>query len=924
MFLSFSYYISNFEPIEGTKYMYRIPSHSFRKKLCIYGIIPTLCLNFLYLNAEEEKSLVILEGRRDSQIPSDANLHQKVQFFTALVNEQVTRIQSLRDEVQSLKNKLHFAQLAAFSEEKGNYRQIYSALKQEKLQNKETQNQLEKIIFQLKKENKEESLKNEDAKDHIISLITALESQAYALDTIREEYQQGLASLASSNNEANHFKQLYQSLEQETAQYNETQRQLEKLIEKLSFENDSEKQKISDAEAHIAALTIAMKEQTLSLEKIQENYKSQLENSSWNSEEANKYKILYASLEQDFNQNKETQKQLELLLQQMKNENEAEKQKISNAEAYVDSLLAALSEQTISMEAIQLNHKNQIEQLSHALNEAEHAKNIRTTLEQELAQTREAQIQLEQFIHQLKDENESAQQKISDAEVAINALMDALDMQSVAMESMQQDHKKKIEQIILMTETENYKHLNEILEAEYIYNLLTFEEEQQNFLNKYQELAFNYENAKKQTIQQAQSELIGVYSSLEDEKFLALITDHLHSHSLLTLEMHLKAAQEASDALRYLAEAIEIAYLQHQFLIKNAEIEQEDNLWKWLDDLNEERSKTIAIQKNFDQVQQIHDQTVKLYNELYTEHKSSQKQFEHLQKELDERKMNHLVERDDLERRIENLSDNFKKEQELHEAELGRQQLAVKDLEGVIQKLQQENKTQNAIIEEKKEEISNLSEEMNLKEEEIKKKFQQLLADLEIEKNKNNELHKEVADQGNLMTFHQNNILERQQELEKLKNELTLNNENFLMQKIEKEDLCERLKCMNEEKSKLILQLQMFDEKQNADTALNKNHELEMNDVLEQLMNVKSENQSLIEEITNLKKQHSQSQEKLSGNDEIKAMALQLERLQQALQQVINEKTALQSEYQNQLINEKMLSERLEKSLTELKGYKDQ
>ncbi len=906
--------------------MPRIKTGFLQKKLLTYGIISTLCCNVLDLSllhsVEEvkERSLVILEGGQGNSV-SGANLHQKVQFLTILANEQAVRIRTLREEVQSLKSKLHLAQLAAFSEEKGNYREIYAALKRERAQNKDTQNQLEKMIFQLKKENEEESQKNDEAKDHIISLMTALESQAFALEKIREEYQQGLIYLSSSTNEANNYKQLYIALEQEAAQYTETQNQLEKLIQQLKAENEAEKQKIEEAEAHVAALTIALKEQTFAIEKIEEDYKNHSENLSLTTEEANKYKILYAALDQEFTQNKETQKQLDQLIQQMKVENETEKQKISNAEAYIDSLLAALNEQTITLESIQHSHKNQIEQLSTVLDEAEYDKAVRATLDHELSQTKDAQIQLEQLILQLKDENESAKQKISDAEIYINALIDALDIQTLAMESMQQDHRKKVEQIVVSTETQNYRQLAEILETEYINNLLAFEEEQQNFLQKYQELAFNFEKAQQQTIHQAQVELAGIYSALEEEKILAHLTEHMHSHLLGALEMHLRASQEASDNLKYLADAFETAYLQHQFTINHAEIEKEESVQKLLADLNEERAKAMAIQKNLDQVQQIHDQTIKLYNELYIDHKSSQKQFENIQRELDERKMNHLVETDDLEIKIDSLNHEFKKELERHNLELDKRQLAAVELEELIQKLLHENEAQNVTIHAKKEEIRHLTDQIAHNEVEIKQQFQQLTANLEKEKYKNDELQKTLEDHHIFFTFNQKNLEASQQELENLKNDLALKDEHFLLEKIEKEDLCDRLKQMNEQKSKLILHLQMLDEKQNSEMTMREQQKLETENIVERFMLSQSENQKLNQEVTDLKKQLNKFQDN-ANDSEMKIMALQLERLQEALQQVINEKTALQSQYQNQLINENMLSERLEQALKELKQYK--
>ncbi|QLH37202.1 MAG: hypothetical protein HWD61_14515 [Parachlamydiaceae bacterium] len=142
------------------------------------------------------------------------------------------------------------------------------------------------------------------------------------------------------------------------------------------------------------------------------------------------------------------------------------------------------------------------------------------------------------------------------------------------------------------------------------------------------------------------------------------------NHQLAEIQKHLDvekkdAVHEDTNAYSHLADALEVSNLQHAYVLGNAKLETEENVQQLIKRLNEERTKTEIAHKNLDELQQIYDQTVKLYNEIYSDHKFAQKQLETVQKDLDESKMNHLVELDSLEARMENLARELKNEQEL-------------------------------------------------------------------------------------------------------------------------------------------------------------------------------------------------------------------------------------------------------------------
>ena len=1282
--------------------MFRISAQSFQQKLLRYGIIPSICLSAvghspLYAADDSPKkgSLVILEGRQQGKIPEGSNLQQKVQSLTALTNEQADRIKALREEIQGLKNKLHLTQLTVVSEEKGNFKQLYTALKQESAQNKDTQSQLEKIILQLKTENEQEHLKNEEAESRILSLTTALETQIQALNKIEENYKQELSNLESSTHEAGQYKQLHGVLEKELAQYKETQAQLEMLVQQLNAENETEKEKIAEAETHIGALTAVLKEQMLSFENIQKDYKSQLEQLSTSSEEQNRYKILYASMEQELAQNKEAQNQLEQFIQQLKQENENEGQKIAEAQHQIHSLMDALDIQAISHIVQQDDHQKQLasstnevqsykflnaaleheltqtkeahlqiellikelqdenhadklelnesesylSSLMHALeaqtipleamqeasvepaadgsDESKKYREISSLLEQELIQTKMAHNQLEELVQQLKNENASDQHKIKEAEANITSMMLALEAQTIPLKAMQEasiepvadgsDESKKyqqtnslleqelaqtktaqnqLEQLVQQLKNENESDQHKIQEAEaHITSLMhaldiqtsTLEniettynaqisalelEDQQKILSQQHEKISSYEeelkkykeilsqlqeqlalqektlNARNEDLNSMQAasgnshdetwndrkteaELIEMYKALEEENVLALSAGRTHSHLLAALERDLQVALESLNALqqdhdekiqqiaylqelnanqnsnvwntkqltalyneweaekgmvqsfashatedktlRQLTDVLETLQLQ-QAVAAQGHLENDEKVQQLLSEVNDERAKANAIQKNLDEIQQIYDQTVKLYNEMYVDHKTAQKQLEALQRELDERKMNHLVENDGLEVRLGNLTQEFKKEQEqaqelqmqlstalaeaeqvrnlkqehhqlvqdsddikktyishietlsLHEhllkqtlAELDHQKKIIEDQaqilqqvyedkqslavqlqaipftseeiqqlqasheqlknelenskstqlqhlqadalqedlinlaqvelekykstagekENAIQQLLHEKESQQNMLAEKNEEIRRLNIQIGQTEEQIKLQFKEFAVNLEQEKCKNYELQKELTEHN--MVFHakQQNMQVINQELEKLKNDLALKDEDYLLQKIEMEDLSDRLKQINAEKSKLMLHMQMLEEKpddpisqasdehqraqqendeivsklsqtQEALESLKQQHEQEIAELLnkqkgtegllEKSQLTQEENQKLVQEMNALKQEMDKYKER-----DAKITSVQLERLQEALQQMIIEKTTLQS-----------------------------
>lgn len=969
--------------------MSSIKAHSLQYKLFIYGIVPSLCLNAVIttpLNAEDlqqKKSLVILEGRQQPA-SEGMNLQQKVQFLTALNSEQSEKLRVLRQEIQNLKKKLHLSQLATFSEETGNYKQLYTALKQESAQNKEKQKQLQEAIAQWKNDYEKENQKNNESESHIISLITALEAHAFTLEKIEEGYRQELANRSALDNETFQYKLLYSALEQELTNYKETQNHLEKLIQQLKQENENEKQLTQMAENYITTLLAALSDQTHSIEIIQKNHQTQLEQMAALSDTSS-YETKQIALEQELAKAREAQNQLQQLIEQMQIEKEVEKQKINDAHLHMSALMNALEYQTLSIESIKNVHKKELEKLSPSATELQNYQQLNAFLERELAQTKEAQQQLEWLIQDLIEENELSKQKIANHET-----------------------------------------------------------DQEDLLRKTQALTTSIEKIKNDALSMMNTQLSSLYDALEAEKGIAIL---------------IAPPAGQAEKIEFLFEALDGAHLEYKLALQQTQAEQAEKMQQLLANLNEEKIQTASIRKNLDEAQQIYEQTVKLYNELYIDHKTAQKQLESIQKELDEKKINHLVETDALENKIENLAMEFKIQSDLadelqiqlaetrlaegelkklqnehfqltqdvnafkdayihdiedlslHEdlykqalAEIGNHQKALDEQQKILQKAHQDNQTltiqlknitltpeeiqslqanhehlqqelnalrethlnhvqthawkedffanaqkdlekyrlsaeeqektiqqllqdkevQTLVLAQKNEEVKNLKELMDQTNERIKNQFQEFASNLEAEKNRNAELLDQLNNHHTLYQSSQENIQNINLELEKLKNHLTAKEENSLLQKIENEDLNDRLAQSNEEKSKLLLQLEILEEKQlEPFKNFQEKYEQEINDHLEKYKIAEAEKQSLLQEVNELKKQLVVHREtNTSSENQSKVMAMQLERLQEALQQMINEKTAIQSQYQSQLVNEKILSEKLEETLAELEFLK--
>ena len=671
-------------------------------------------------------------------------------------------------------------------------------------------------------------------------------------------------------------------------------------------------------------------------------------------------------------------------------------------------------------------------------------------LEQDLLLAKEAHHQLESLIHDLKAENEAEKQEISEAESYIIFLVDALDAETLSIEKIEQEEKKG-EGVSFALTPEDENSYNQLMASEKLD--LTLNDPTENLLAD----TWALNNEKNLQI----SEL---YNVLEAEKSLSQIDhDHVEDH-----------------AANFLVDALELAQIQQQFIVKKIKEEIDDQGKHMLADLHNERSKTMSIQKNLDEVQQMYDQTVKLYNELYVDHNTAKKQLANLQRELDDKKMDHLVEIDNLEVKIENMTEDFLRQnakaeklqvelsaaltdseslktlkndylqlikdadeiktayinhieslslqehlfnqsleeidhqnkiidehgkilqkvyqdkqtlaaqlqafpltpeeiaqlQESHkqlenkmdlmnatyfqksqtdslrenlfnqtQVEVEKHKLSAAESQAAVLQLLNENEAKNIIIADKNEEIRRLTDHINQTEEQIKLQFREFASNLETEKCRNFDLQKEMAEHNALFHSKEQAIQTVSQELEKLKDELAFKDQDYLLQKIEMEDISDRLKQINEEKSRLILKMQMLDEKkQEPDKNLieidslnqqisfiTEQHHQEIqelqkkyqdaNNLLEQSKQTQTENQKLVQEISTLKNEIENYKNK-SNDTETKVILIQLERLQEALQQMISEKTTLQSQYHNQLINEKMLTEKLDETLAELDVYK--
>lgn len=198
--------------------MSSIGSHSLQYKWVRNGMISLLCLNMLSTNFSETsettagKSLILLEGRQGGLIPEGMNLQQKVQYLTALSKEQSENLRRLRQEIHQLKGKLHLLQLTTIAEEMGNYKQLYHVLRQESAENKEKQNQQELLILQWKGASERENLKNLENESHAVALMTALESHAFSLEKMKEDY---LEKERQNDHSLTHLTTLYNFLEAE-------------------------------------------------------------------------------------------------------------------------------------------------------------------------------------------------------------------------------------------------------------------------------------------------------------------------------------------------------------------------------------------------------------------------------------------------------------------------------------------------------------------------------------------------------------------------------------------------------------------------------------------------------------------------------------------------------------------------------------
>jgi chromosome segregation ATPase len=1065
-------------------------SRALQKRLITYGIIPSLCITAWgssTLYADEKKSLVILEGRQQGKIPEGSNLQQKVQVLTALTREQAERIQALQEEMQALKNKLHIIQLTQFSGETGNYKQLYSNLKQESARNKETHLQLEKTLQQLQTERDSEKQKTGEMENQMISLKSALESQALALEKIEEKYKEELNQLYSSKDERasqglkigemeNQLVTLMTALESQTLALEKIEEKYQQELDHLSSAKwESEK---GEAENQMVALMTALESQTLALEKIEENYKQELEHLSSSKSESENYQQIHATLENELKQQKETQSQLENLIQQLREESENEKLAVDKAESHISALTQTLKEQMLAFEIIEENYKKQIEQLSSLADETQNYRQKASALEEELAHSQKSREKVEFLLTELKEAHETDLRELSESDAHMSALIEFLDVQNLPLDISD-------EMIETLTLEPNQQELAKAKET-------------QGKLEQHIQQLKSKNESDQQKRKEAEAHARALYETWQTEFAISeIITNELFQHyDNLSSQSH-----EDAETLNNLADALDFSHFQFASAM-HSEIDKDEKLQDLIGSLDEEQLKTAAIQKNLDEVQQIYDQTVKLYNELYADHKTAQKQMDLLQQELDERKMNHLVEIDNLEIKMENLASELKKEQiqvqqlqeqlsnalaetehfqplkddhlqlsqesddiknayihhldtlSLHEdllsqathelehqkkviddqsvilqqvyqdkqaiaaqlqaipfapeeiaqlqekhvdlllelqeikaahlqhlhadalyedlvsnahTELETQKTASTENKDIIQQLMQEKEFQKAAIEEKNTEINRLNEQIAQIEDQIKDQFREFAMSLESEKCKNFELQKELTEHNQLYHSKEQHVHEIREQLESLKDDLALKDQSYALQKIEMEDLNDRLKEIHAEKSKLMLQMQMIEEKhgpinlssdeqsvsftdslqemrdilankeellksKETDEKLAFEERLKMEDSIKKLQTEKEglyqqitllqpENQKLHEELNSLKQQLENNKQS-TDQQEAKISAIQKERLQEALQQMIIEKTALQSNYQNQMINEKILSQKLEEALAELERYK--
>lgn len=806
--------------------MPRFMSPSLQKRLISFGIIPSLSFCFfngipLYAVDEAPKkgSLVILEGRQQGKVPEGANLQQKVQFLTALANEQADKIRVLKDEIQNLKNKLHVAQLTLFSEEKGNYKQLYAALKRETAQIKETKEQLEKLAAQLKVENQEKSRKNEEDDAHIVSLMTALESHAFAFEKIKEKYQQELANLTTPNGDTkldqlkkiilqlkkknklerqkneeaaeqikslmaalenqqpvkessskdSQYKQLYAALEKESLQNKEKLGRLQKLAVQLKRKNRAEIRKNAENESHLSDLMTALEAQSIHFQQSESRFQEEL---------ARLYPEIQAQAawKKQIAENQEKHDKLQKAILQLKKRNKLEKQKNEETEAHLISLMTAL-------EAVHLagnqNEKGEGELYSTLVQQTTENQQKQAELQeiiqqltqknrQEMLKNAEAQAQLKELIaalefHQvnlkedpyfkhllqsspfdygydeleyLKNENEAKQQRIFDHEEELkrfNVLLTQLEeeLNQEKIKNTQRAHPAMDQELTALYAALEEETLLSLLSSKNASNHLALLESnlraQQESLHSMQDeheakmrQMVQWQQVEKSPLPVIDNELSILYTALEEENALSLLgLKSTHNHlallesNLHTMEQSLNSLQneyeekmqqivqsQNSDQLQKLNElesqlalvytlwesekgleqhpnaaagdhrlsglmdVLETTHLQHQLLASDIQIERDEKVVDLLARLDQEREKTALVQKNLDELQHIYDQTVVLYNEIYSDHKGVQKQLEDLTRDLDDNKMNHLVQIDGLEAKLENLAHELKNEQE--------------------------------------------------------------------------------------------------------------------------------------------------------------------------------------------------------------------------------------------------------------------
>lgn len=864
-------------------------SRALQEKLLSYGIIPTLCLGMMNLSMleatdqQQKECLIILEGRQKGKVPEGSNLQQKVVSLSAHAAEQSEKIRSLKEEVQQLKNKLHLAQLHAFSGEAGNYKQLYTALKQESAQNKANQSRLEKIISELKEENEVEKQKSRQVEAQIASLLEALSEKSTS-------------------------SQPHADLETELSNYKNNELQLKELIQQLKHENENDKQKLVEVEVSNHSLLNALKEQKKSMQALHDEHQKHLESlSSTALEENENYKILYAALELDYQKNKEVQAKLEELIKNLQIENQSNQQLIEDAEIRFANLYKSMQEQSLAMEKIQEDHHKLIEQMA--------SKDISPSIDNTLG-----------LYEAWEEEHHLSLLAKRSASNLLSALEAELLLTKDALAALQKEHEEKIQKL---------------------------HDQYQQDTSATASGGFN-------------ALLMHLYNTLQGE------SEHLSSKD--------------SDSQQLLTE------------------------------IQEEKEKSKALQKNLDELQQIYDQTVKLYNEIYSDYTTAQKNLEKIQKELDERKSDHLVEVDGYEVKLEQLaqelsteknkvqelqkelekpssnlsSDNIALQEDLLRSEIenlkktifdqsiilqqvyqDKQNLATQlqlipyttdeviqlsersghlnreldalkstlyhhldaytaqedllnstlnDLENYeksIQEHQQNKESQSALLNEKLEEIRSLNDKIAKTEDLVKFQLKEFAANLETEKFKNYDAQQEIARQQALRKSYEDQLKENYKEVELLKDTLAIRDQNLLLKKVEMEDLFDKFKDVSHQNSQLKLQIgSVLDTKSNDIVQTNNQFQIiqekdayisRLEDSLNDLKNALAKKEDALSEHSN----HSQS------------LISQRNKFEEQLLSALKEKQDLEEKYASSLAREEEIKSILEKNIAELNEHKE-